>query len=98
MKLTFIPPEEVNGKSVVKYQSIDVILGINRWRSAAYGYVMGINPNFASIERFANSRWAKYGFEKLYKVSSRLFILQFSSDEERDQMLMEGPWSFAQYR
>ncbi|GAA0149952.1 hypothetical protein LIER_09000 [Lithospermum erythrorhizon] len=98
MKLTFIPPEEVNGKSVVKYQSIDVILGINRWRSAAYGYVMGINPNFASIERFANSRWAKYGFEKLYKVSSGLFIFQFSSDEERDQMLTAVPDDFESWR
>ncbi|GAA0144253.1 hypothetical protein LIER_35895 [Lithospermum erythrorhizon] len=50
MKLTFIAPEIVNGKQVVKYQSIDIRPGINRWKSAAYGYVMGINPSFGTFE------------------------------------------------
>ncbi|GAA0146351.1 hypothetical protein LIER_06330 [Lithospermum erythrorhizon] len=37
MKLAFIPPDVVNGLSVVKYKAIDVIRGVNRWKSAAFG-------------------------------------------------------------
>ncbi|GAA0164492.1 hypothetical protein LIER_20111 [Lithospermum erythrorhizon] len=43
MKLTYIPPEEIDGKAVVRYQSIDVIRGVNRWRSSVFGYVIGLN-------------------------------------------------------
>ncbi|GAA0159094.1 hypothetical protein LIER_15960 [Lithospermum erythrorhizon] len=59
-----IPPEEVNGKTVVKYQSNDVILGIKQWRWLAVGYVMALNPNFLAIERFVKARWGDFGFEK----------------------------------
>ncbi|GAA0139126.1 hypothetical protein LIER_00735 [Lithospermum erythrorhizon] len=97
MKLTFILPKEVNGKQVVKYQLNDVIPGSNRWRSAAYGYVIGLNPNLTVVERFAKSRWGEFGFEKLYKLSSGLFLFEFSTDEESDRMLAEDPWIFAQY-
>ncbi|GAA0182211.1 hypothetical protein LIER_30339 [Lithospermum erythrorhizon] len=72
MKLTYIPPEDVNGETVVKYQSIDVIPEINRWRSSAIGYVMELNPSFGAIDRFAR-RYEGYGLEKVFKLASGIF-------------------------
>ncbi|GAA0170820.1 hypothetical protein LIER_25001 [Lithospermum erythrorhizon] len=43
----------MKGKPVVKYQSSDVMIGINRWKSVAIGYFQGINPSFGAIEHFA---------------------------------------------
>ncbi|GAA0166739.1 hypothetical protein LIER_40247 [Lithospermum erythrorhizon] len=97
MKLSFIPLEIVDGKLVVKYQSSDVMIGINRWKSTTFGYVLGINPSFGAIENFARNRWNVFGFEKYFKLSLRVFLFKFESDEGRDAMLDEGMWIFAQY-
>ncbi|GAA0148380.1 hypothetical protein LIER_07842 [Lithospermum erythrorhizon] len=97
MNLTFIPPEEVNGKAVVKYQSTDVMPSINWWKSATYGYVMGLNPNFITIEQFVESRWKGFGFKKMYKLAFGLFLFQFEDDTGCDRMIVEGSWTFAQY-
>ncbi|GAA0149906.1 hypothetical protein LIER_08963 [Lithospermum erythrorhizon] len=40
MKLAFIPPNVVNGRLVVKYKEIDVLPGVNCWKSAAFGYIV----------------------------------------------------------
>ncbi|GAA0140872.1 hypothetical protein LIER_02142 [Lithospermum erythrorhizon] len=60
MKLTFITLEVVNGKQVVKYQSIDVMPDINRWKLATYGFVMGINPSVGAVESFAQKRFKRF--------------------------------------
>ncbi|GAA0156360.1 hypothetical protein LIER_13876 [Lithospermum erythrorhizon] len=97
MRLMFIPPEEVNGIAVVKYQSTGVMPGINRWKSAAYGDVMGINPNFITIEKFVCVKWREFGYEKMFKLASGLFLFQFGDDDGKDRMIEEGPWIFAQH-
>ncbi|GAA0141428.1 hypothetical protein LIER_35392 [Lithospermum erythrorhizon] len=79
MKLTYIPPEVVDGKAVVKYQSLDVMSDINRWKSSVYGYVMGTNPSFGAIENYARTRWEEFGFEKCFKLTSGLYLFQFET-------------------
>ncbi|KAG9143176.1 hypothetical protein Leryth_010111, partial [Lithospermum erythrorhizon] len=53
MKLSFIPLEIVDDKLVVKYQSSDVMIGINRWKSTTFGYVLGINPGLEPRLKFS---------------------------------------------
>ncbi|GAA0146191.1 hypothetical protein LIER_06204 [Lithospermum erythrorhizon] len=95
MKLAFIPPYVVNGRSVGEYKVIDVLPGINRWKSATLGYVMGFRPEFDQMEKFAKSNWEKFGFESMHKLSAGMFLFQFQSDVDRDRMLEDGPWIFA---
>ncbi|GAA0176270.1 hypothetical protein LIER_29290 [Lithospermum erythrorhizon] len=88
MKHTYIPPEIVDGKPVVKYESIDVILpGINKWNSTAYGYVMGMNPSIRDMENFIKNQWSGFNFEEVFMLSSGFFLFKFKTDEDRDNML-----------
>ncbi|GAA0139198.1 hypothetical protein LIER_35045 [Lithospermum erythrorhizon] len=96
MKLAFIPPEIIECKPVVRYKSIDVLPGINRWSSSAYGYVMGMNPSTGVMENFVKNQWSSFNFEEMFRLSSRIFLFKFKSDEDSDCMLASGPWMFAQ--
>ncbi|GAA0162018.1 hypothetical protein LIER_18207 [Lithospermum erythrorhizon] len=61
---------------------------VNRWRSSAFAYV---------IERFTKARWSDFGFEKVFKLASSMFLFQLAEDFGRDRMIEEGPWSSIPY-
>ncbi|GAA0167905.1 hypothetical protein LIER_22742 [Lithospermum erythrorhizon] len=56
-----------------------------------------VYPNFITIEKFESVKWREFGFEKMFKLASGLFLFQFGDDDGRDQMIVEGPWIFAQH-
>ncbi|GAA0177574.1 hypothetical protein LIER_29721 [Lithospermum erythrorhizon] len=92
LKLSFIPPEVVDGKAVVKYKSAYVLPSINRWNLGPFAYVMGLNPSSATMENFAKNQWKEFNFEEIFLLTSRVFLFRFKSDEDKDNMLANGPW------
>ncbi|GAA0168141.1 hypothetical protein LIER_22924 [Lithospermum erythrorhizon] len=76
----------MKGRPVVKYQSNDVMIGINRWNSAAFGYVLGINPSFGAIENFVRNRWKEFDFEKCFKLSPGVFLFIFEGGKIVEQV------------
>ncbi|GAA0155003.1 hypothetical protein LIER_12832 [Lithospermum erythrorhizon] len=42
----------IEGREVVRYCSNDVLRGVNRWSSVAFGFVLGLNLNFGVVESF----------------------------------------------
>ncbi|GAA0159532.1 hypothetical protein LIER_16285 [Lithospermum erythrorhizon] len=95
LNLTYIPPNAVDGREVVRYCSNDVMIGVNRWKSKVFGFFLRLNPSFGVIENFAKNHWKQFGFESAFKLNNGVFLFQFESDKKRDEMMEEGPWSLA---
>ncbi|GAA0187005.1 hypothetical protein LIER_34293 [Lithospermum erythrorhizon] len=72
MKLTFVAPEMVEGKPMVRYKLIDILPGVNRWSSAAYGWALDVfQASFhpTSMGMFGHSdEYSRFGGNKAKPV------------------------------
>ncbi|XP_048499199.1 uncharacterized protein LOC125497012 [Beta vulgaris subsp. vulgaris] len=60
------------------------------WKAAIVCYVLGASPLFEVFNGYARRVWGKWGITKLASLSKGIFIVRFSSEANRDQVLSNG--------
>ncbi|GJZ46106.1 zinc knuckle CX2CX4HX4C containing protein, partial [Tanacetum coccineum] len=64
----------------------------NRCAYTLYGYFIGKRVVFPVVQHFARTMWAKYGLKRILMNSQGFFFLKFSSKENLEYVLLDGPW------
>nr|XP_009770224.1 PREDICTED: uncharacterized protein LOC104220956 [Nicotiana sylvestris] len=93
MDLTYIPPVIQEGEVVVQILEEDIAEEKQKWNRALIMYVVGNTPTIGAIERFVAAQWGKVRKPKVLYHSDGYFTILLNSVEERDEVLMNGPYT-----
>ncbi|GJX12999.1 zinc finger, CCHC-type containing protein [Tanacetum coccineum] len=64
-----------------------------RFANTIYGFFLGKRVTYLVVENNVKNTWSKYGLVKsMLNSSNELFFFKFSSNDEMDAMLENGPW------
>ncbi|XP_019255064.1 PREDICTED: uncharacterized protein LOC109233643 [Nicotiana attenuata] len=93
MDLTYVPPVIQEGEVVVQILEEDIAEEKQKWNRALIMYVVGNTPTIGAVERFVAAQWGKVRKPKVLYHSDRYFTILLNSVKERDEVLMNGPYT-----
>lgn len=76
--------------SNVKITFEDIKSEVDFWVNAIVCHVLGANPPLQVMEGFFKRVWEKYGIDRVALVAKGVFIVRFTSFENRNKVLDEG--------
>ncbi|XP_019239960.1 PREDICTED: uncharacterized protein LOC109219951, partial [Nicotiana attenuata] len=93
MDLTYVPPVIQEGEVVVQILEDDIAEEKQKLNRALIMYVVGNTPTIGVVEQFVASQWGKVRKPKVLYHSDGYFTNLLNSVEERDEVLMNGPYT-----
>ncbi|OIT02999.1 hypothetical protein A4A49_04669 [Nicotiana attenuata] len=94
LKLNYYPPVVKDGKKIVKLNLVEVEEQNRRWRTSLIGYVIGGSPQFKEMLKFVYGVWHFASTPQVLIHDEGYFIFKFESDDDRDMVLQNGPYTF----
>lgn len=79
---------------MLKIDFDDIADEVSYWNSAIICYVLGSNPPFDIFSGFVKRVWGRNGLDKVVPIRKDLFQVRFHSVEQRDRVLLAGPFDF----
>ncbi|XP_019241976.1 PREDICTED: uncharacterized protein LOC109227676 [Nicotiana attenuata] len=92
MKLTYIPPQVVNGEIRVQYKE-EVDRKTEKWKGALIAYVLGDLPGYNVMKRYIENTWNSIPDPELYMHEDGYYIIKFKSMEDMREILLAGPYT-----
>lgn len=89
--LTYEPPVDTR----IFIHNDDVSVGMEKWKNALIGFVMGRTPVFSTMKRFCEEKWSSLGHVDCTLLRNGLFVFNCSFDEMKRSILEQSPWPFA---
>ncbi|XP_019237696.1 PREDICTED: uncharacterized protein LOC109217865 [Nicotiana attenuata] len=93
MNLSYIPPVVQDGEVVIQLLEDDIEEEQQKWNRALILYVVGNIPTIGAVERFIAQQCGKIRKPKVLFHSDGYFIVLMHSTEERDDVIMNGPYT-----
>ncbi|KAL3537873.1 hypothetical protein ACH5RR_001239 [Cinchona calisaya] len=78
MALKFLPPE---WNSPIRMLQEDVVPGLEKWKHAVLGFMVGYSFPFYVEKQFFDTRWKLFGSVELTSLKNGVFILNFGDAE-----------------
>ncbi|XP_019248632.1 PREDICTED: uncharacterized protein LOC109227894 [Nicotiana attenuata] len=94
MQLKFYPPEVRDGIKIVKLNQQEMEQQCKKWETTLIGYVMGGNPTFKEMLKFAYGVWNSVTTPTVLLHDDGYFIFRFESIEDKLQIMEKGPYTF----
>ncbi|XVF44413.1 hypothetical protein PTKIN_Ptkin02bG0118400 [Pterospermum kingtungense] len=90
----YLPPSKYEGLVRVFPPSEFIEIGEKHWANAVVAQLIGRTPNFSALQKILNLLWGNGGAVDLRPAGTNLFLVNFSSSEDRDRVIEGGPWHF----
>ncbi|XP_020252239.1 uncharacterized protein LOC109829580 [Asparagus officinalis] len=68
--------------------------GASIWKFSLVGQVLGINVRFKAMESFVKKVWSHLANPEICLLKPGVFLFNFNSKDEMNEILMSGPWFF----
>ncbi|OIT28498.1 hypothetical protein A4A49_19232 [Nicotiana attenuata] len=94
LKLNYYPPIIKDGIKIVRLNYTEVEEQNRKWRTSLIGYVIGGSPLFKEMLKFVYGVWQFVSTPHVLLHDEGYFIFKFDSDEDRDLVLRNGPYTF----
>ncbi|XP_058759242.1 uncharacterized protein LOC131632512 [Vicia villosa] len=91
--LEYTTPNLVDGEIEVVIESQDVQSEIQFWANALILYAVGDELSMNDVKKFMVSAWYFVTLPELYYNEEGYFLVRFKSKDERDAVLMRGPYT-----
>ncbi|XP_020262903.1 uncharacterized protein LOC109838885 [Asparagus officinalis] len=75
-------------------QMMDPHFGASIWKFSLVGQVLGINVRFKAMESFVKKVWSHLANPEICLLKPGVFLFNFNSKDEMNEILMSGPWFF----
>ncbi|CAI9115267.1 OLC1v1016120C1 [Oldenlandia corymbosa var. corymbosa] len=86
--LSYVPPEEVEGRKVAMVQKKAVLEPeAEYWSTSVISFVLGANPLFQVMDRFYRQLWKQLTVEKVVLLPTGLYLIRFTSIDARDEAM-----------
>ncbi|KAH0764709.1 hypothetical protein KY285_000580 [Solanum tuberosum] len=93
MSLTYIPPDLIDGKPVVKLDAIEVGEEADKWRCALIAYFVGPVPGYNAMSRYIAQHWANVAAPDLYLHEEGYYVIKCHSIEDMHEVFYAGPYT-----
>ena len=90
--LSYFPPQQSNGRTVISPTKDVFEEGENLWQNAVVAQFIGRIPNFSLFQKLVKMLWGADGEVFIRPAGLNLFIIQLPNTATRDKVLEEGPW------
>ncbi|XP_020272510.1 uncharacterized protein LOC109847689 [Asparagus officinalis] len=91
LPLNFIPSDQSNA---AVFNEMEWREGVDYWKNALIGHVIGFNAKFKSMEAYVNKAWGRISIPKIILIKSGVFLFDFPSEQQMRKVLDAGPWFF----
>ncbi|KAH0730337.1 hypothetical protein KY289_001525 [Solanum tuberosum] len=95
MALSYIPPQVIDGKSVIKLDKIEVERETSKWKCASIVYVLGESPGYNTMHRYISQTWTEVAAPEIFMHEKGYFIVRFQSVEDMQPIMFSGPYSIS---
>nr|XP_033516336.1 uncharacterized protein LOC117280697 [Nicotiana tomentosiformis] len=79
MTLSYIPPQIVNGQTVVQLEVEEVEPEEEKWRCALIAYIIGDTPGYNAISRYISQNWLNIEAPYVYLHEEGYYVIRFNS-------------------
>ncbi|XP_060182421.1 uncharacterized protein LOC132612097 [Lycium barbarum] len=93
MKLTYIPPEIVEGKPVAQLEQEEMDSEIRKWSSALIVYVIGETPGYNYMLRYVTQNWNKVAEPEVFLHEEGYYVVKFQTLADMYEILYSGPYT-----
>ncbi|XP_058733321.1 uncharacterized protein LOC131604923 [Vicia villosa] len=93
LQLQFVAPKVVEGKIEVEIEEKDVESEIRFWENSLIMYVIGANLSMNAVKNYMIRAWNFVALPEMYYNDEGFFILKFRNGDDRDEVLMKGPYT-----
>ncbi|XP_009796077.2 uncharacterized protein LOC107828811 [Nicotiana tabacum] len=94
LQLNIYPPEVRDGVKVVKLNQKKIEQQYQKWESTLIGYVIGGNPTFKEMLKFAYEVWNSVTTPTVLLHDDGYFIFIFESIEDKMHIVAKGLYTF----
>ncbi|KAH0652563.1 hypothetical protein KY289_030241 [Solanum tuberosum] len=82
MALSYIPPQVIDGKSVIQLDKTEVDRETAKWKCDMIVYVLGESPGYNTMHRYISQTWAEVVAPEILMHEEGYFIVRFQSVED----------------
>ncbi|XP_058767570.1 uncharacterized protein LOC131641282 [Vicia villosa] len=93
-QLQFVAPKIKEGIVEVEIEEKDVEAEIRFWENSLIMYVIGTNLSMNAMKNYMSRMWNFVALPDMYYNDEGYFILKFKNGDDRDEVLMKGPYTF----
>ncbi|XP_058760792.1 uncharacterized protein LOC131634153, partial [Vicia villosa] len=91
--LEYTPPDLVDGEVEVVIDPQDIQSEIQFWENALILYAIGDDLSMNAVKKFMMNVWSFVALPDLYYNAEGYFLARFRSKEDKDVVLMRGPYT-----
>ena len=95
MNLTYIPPQVLNGQTMVQLEEKEVQIEEEKWKCALIAYVIGEFPGYNTMNRYIQMNWAKVDKPEVFLHEEGYYIIKFRSLSDMNEVLYSGPYTIS---
>ncbi|KAH0645442.1 hypothetical protein KY284_033326 [Solanum tuberosum] len=93
MNLSYIPPQIVNGQTMVQLEGKEVQIEEDKWKCALIAYVIGECPGYNTMNRYISLNWAAVAKPAVYLHEEGYYIVKFQNLNDMNEILYTGPYT-----
>lgn len=90
MKLSYIPPEIVEGNVTVKLDKKETERETDKWKNSLVIYILGETPGYNQMQRYIAQNWNKVAKPDLYYHEDGYYIARFANEKSLHEILYDG--------
>jgi hypothetical protein len=91
--LKYVAPTLVNGEVEIVIEDADTQSEVQFWQTSLIMYVLGSELSMNLVKNYMVKTWNHVQLPDMYFHDDGYFILRFKSMEDRDSVLMNGPYT-----
>ncbi|OIS99813.1 hypothetical protein A4A49_01747 [Nicotiana attenuata] len=91
MPLRCVPPQIVDGQTVVKLDLQDVKVAEEKWNAALIAYIIGDNPGYNAMRRYIAQHWLDVAEADLFLHDDGYYVIKFQTLIDMYQVFYSGP-------
>ncbi|CAK8572288.1 unnamed protein product [Lathyrus sativus] len=93
LTMEFVAPKIVDGEMEIQIEEEDVEKEVKFWEFALIMYVLGVDLSMNAMKQFMSKTWNFVKLPDMFYNEEGYFILRFHSFQDKDLVLMKGPYS-----
>ncbi|XP_058775608.1 uncharacterized protein LOC131649881 [Vicia villosa] len=93
MEIEFVAPTIMEGEVQIEIDYNDIRSEVNFWENSLFMYVIGKDPSMNGVKQFMLKFWNFVQTPELFYNDEGYFIMKFRSGEDRDLVMMKGPYT-----
>ena len=92
MKLSYVPPQVVDGQAVVQLEEKELHEEEQKWKCALIAYVIG-EPGYNTMKRYIMVNWANVSKLEVFLHEDGYYLIKFQKLSDMNEVLFSGPYS-----